>query len=139
VTLVARSTDRLAELARSLDDTGAEINTVEADASSPEDLRARAPEAKYPVQLEQCYAAAQWIQDQGAGAGFDVTRIAVAGDSAGGNMSTVLTLMAKQRGSVQFVHQSLYYPMTDANAEDSESLRRFKDGPYGSAEGLAWF
>jgi acetyl esterase len=99
----------------------------------------RAPEARYPVQLEQCHAAAQWIQDQGAGAGFDVTRIAVAGDSAGGNMSTVLTLMAKQRGSVQFVHQSLYYPMTDANAEDSESLRRFKDGPYGSAEGLAWF
>ena len=100
---------------------------------------ARAPEAKYPVQLEQCYAAAQWITEQGAGGGFDITRIAVAGDSAGGNMSTVLALMAKQRGSVQFVHQSLYYPMTDANAEESESLRRFKDGPYGSADGLAWF
>jgi acetyl esterase len=99
----------------------------------------RAPEAKYPVQIEQCYAAARWITEQGAGAGFDITRIAVAGDSAGGNMSTVLALMAKQRGSVQFVHQSLYYPMTDANAEGSESLRRFKDGPYGSAEGLAWF
>ena len=54
-------------------------------------------------------------------------------------MSTVLALMAKKRGGVQFVHQSLYYPMTDADAEDSESLRRFKDGPYGSAEGLAWF
>ena len=99
----------------------------------------RAPEARYPVQIEQCYAAAQWITEQGAGGGFDTTRIAVAGDSAGGNMSTVLALMAKQRGGVQFVHQSLYYPMTDANAEDSESLRRFKDGPYGSAEGLAWF
>ena len=99
----------------------------------------RAPEAKYPVQIEQCYAAAQWITGQGAGGGFDVTRIAVAGDSAGGNMSTVLALMAKQRGGVQFVHQSLYYPMTDANAEGSESLRRFKDGPYGSAEGLHWF
>ena len=99
----------------------------------------RAPEAKYPVQIEQFYAAAQWITRQGAGGGFDITRIAVAGDSAGGNMSTVLALMAKQRGSVQFVHQSLYYPMTDANAEDSESLRRFKDGPYGSVEGLAWF
>src|SRR5580692_6762279 len=99
----------------------------------------RAPEAKYPVQIEQCYAAARWITEQGAGGGFDTTRIAVAGDSAGGNMSTVLTLMAKQRGDVQFVHQSLYYPMTDANAEDSESLRKFKDGPYGSAEGLAWF
>jgi acetyl esterase len=99
----------------------------------------RAPEAKYPVQIEQCYAVAQWITEQGPGGGFDITRIAVAGDSAGGNMSTVLALMAKQRGSVQFVHQSLYYPMTDANAEDSESLRKFKDGPYGSADGLAWF
>jgi acetyl esterase len=98
-----------------------------------------APEARYPVQIEQCYAAAQWITKQGPGAGFDATRMAVAGDSAGGNMSTVLALMAKQRGDVQFVHQSLYYPMTDANAEDSGSLRIFKDGPYGSAEGLAWF
>jgi len=99
----------------------------------------RAPEAKYPVQIEQCYAAARWIMEQGAGSGFDTTRIAVAGDSAGGNMSTVLALMAKRRGDVRFVHQSLYYPMTDATAEDSESLRKFKDGPYGSAEGLAWF
>jgi acetyl esterase len=99
----------------------------------------RAPEAKYPAQIEQCYAAARWIIEQGAGGGFDATRIAVAGDSAGGNMSTVLALMAKRRGDVRFVHQSLYYPMTDANAEDSESLRTFKDGPYGSAEGLRWF
>jgi acetyl esterase len=99
----------------------------------------RAPEAKYPAQIEQCYAAAQWITGQGAGGGFDATRIAVAGDSAGGNMSTVLALMAKRRGDVRFVHQSLYYPITDANAEDSESLRAFKDGPYGSAEGLLWF
>ena len=94
---------------------------------------ARAPEAKYPTQIEQCYAAARWIVGQGAGGGFDPARIAVAGDSAGGNMATVLALMAKQRGDVRFVHQSLYYPMTDAGAEDSESLRKFKDGPYGSA------
>jgi acetyl esterase len=99
----------------------------------------RAPEARYPVQIEQCYAAARWITERGEGGGFDATRIAVAGDSAGGNMSTVLALMAKRRGDVQFVHQSLYYPMTDANAENSESLRKFKDGPYGSAEGLEWF
>ena len=99
----------------------------------------RAPEARYPVQLEQGYAAARWITEQGAGGGFDITRIAVAGDSAGGNLATVLTLMAKQRGSVRFVQQSLYYPMTDADAADSESLRRFKDGPYGSAEAMAWF
>ena len=97
----------------------------------------RAPEAKYPAQIEQCYAAARWIMEQGAGGGFDTTRIAAAGDSAGGNMSTVLALMAKRRGDVRFVHQSLYYPMTDANAEDSGSLRKFKDGPHGSAERTA--
>jgi acetyl esterase len=99
----------------------------------------RAPEARYPVQLEQCYAAARWITERGAGGGFDTSRIAVAGDSAGGNMATVLALMAKQRGDVRFVHQSLYYPMTDANAGDSGSVRQFRDGPYGSAEGLLWF
>jgi acetyl esterase len=99
----------------------------------------RAPEAKYPTQNEQSYATAQWIIQRGTGGGFDTTRIAVAGDSAGGNMATVLTIMAKQRGDVEFVHQSLFYPMTDANAKDSESLQKFKDGPYGSAEGLEWF
>jgi acetyl esterase len=98
-----------------------------------------APEAKYPVQIEQCYATAQWIKEQGAAGGFDTGRIAVAGDSAGGNMATVLTLMAKQRGDVHFVHQSLYYPMTDALAEETESMRTYKDGPYGSAAGAAWF
>jgi acetyl esterase len=98
-----------------------------------------APEAKYPVQIEQSYAVAQWILGRGEADGFDSTRVAVAGDSAGGNMATVLSIMAKQRGDAQFAHQSLYYPMTDANAEQSESMRQFKDGPYGSAEGLEWF
>jgi acetyl esterase len=98
-----------------------------------------APEAKYPVQLEQCYRTAQWIKEQGAAGGFDAARIAVAGDSAGGNMATVLPLLAKQRGDVEFLHQSLYYPMTDALAEETESMRMFKDGPYGSAAGAAWF
>jgi len=54
-------------------------------------------------------------------------------------MARVLAIMAKQRGDIKFVHQSLFYPMTDANAADSESLRKFKDGPCGSAEGLEWF
>jgi acetyl esterase len=98
-----------------------------------------APEARYPVQIEQCYATAQWIKGQGAAGGFDAGRIAVAGDSAGGNMATVLALMAKQRGDVHFVHQSLYYPMTDALAEETESMRTYRDGPYGSAAGAAWF
>ncbi len=98
-----------------------------------------APEAKYPVQIEQSYAIARWIRDRGEAHGFDATRLAVAGDSAGGNMATVLTIIAKQRADLQFVHQSLYYPMTDANPEDTERLCLFRDGPYGSAEGLELF
>jgi acetyl esterase len=98
-----------------------------------------APEAKFPIQIEQSYAVAHWIRERGEAEGFDSSRVAVAGDSAGGNMATVLPIMAKQRGDQQFVHQSLYYPMTDAKAEQSESMRLFKDGPYGSAEGLEWF
>jgi acetyl esterase/lipase len=101
---------------------------------------ARAPEAKYPVQIEQCYAVARWVGEHGASHGLDPSRIAVAGDSAGGNMATVLALMAKQRGDVRFVQQSMYYPMTDAlTSKETESYRRFKDGPYGSADGMNWF
>jgi acetyl esterase len=99
---------------------------------------ALAPEAKHPVQIEQAYGAAQWITHYGEREGLDSTRIAVAGDSAGGNMATVLTIMGKQRGDVRFVHQSLYYPMTDA-AMDSDSYQTFKDGPYVSASIMEWF
>src|SRR5215207_6280240 len=101
---------------------------------------ALAPEARYPVQIEQCYAVARWVTEQGESHGLDPSRIAVAGDSAGGNMATVLCMMAKQRGDVNFVQQSMYYPMTDAlTDEDSESYRLFKDGQYGTAETMEWF
>jgi acetyl esterase/lipase len=97
-----------------------------------------APEAQYPVQIEQCYAVARWVTEHGADHGLDATRIAVAGDSAGGNMATVLTLMAKQRGDVRFVQQSMYYPITDS-AGDTDSYQLFKDGPYGTAATMNWF
>jgi acetyl esterase/lipase len=97
-----------------------------------------APEAQYPVQIEQCYAVARWATEHGGDHGLDPARIAVAGDSAGGNMATVLTVMAKQRGDVRFVHQSMYYPMTDGGA-GTDSYRLFKDGPYGGPEMTAWF
>src|SRR6185503_2965681 len=99
-----------------------------------------APEARYPVQIEQCYAVARWVTAQADRHGLDRSRIAVAGDSAGGNMATVLCIMAKQRGDVSFVQQSMYYPMTDAlTNEDSGSYRLFKDGPYGDAKTMEWF
>ncbi|MEU2289062.1 alpha/beta hydrolase [Streptomyces sp. NPDC013178] len=98
----------------------------------------RSPEARYPVAIEQAYATAQWITKQGAGKGLDVSRMAVAGDSVGGNMTAALAIMAKQRGDVTFVHQSLYYPVTDA-AQDTDSYREFADGPFLTAKAMAWF
>ncbi|MFC8244744.1 alpha/beta hydrolase [Streptomyces chartreusis] len=98
----------------------------------------RSPEAKYPVAIEQAYATARWITTEGAGEGLDASRLAVAGDSVGGNMTAALTHMAKQRGDVAFVHQSLYYPVTDA-AQDTESYRTFAHGPHLTAKAMEWF
>ena len=98
----------------------------------------RSPEAQYPVAIEQAYATAQWIMRDGATEGLDASRLAVAGDSVGGNMTAALTILAKQRGDVTFVHQSLYYPVTDA-AQDTDSYREFADGPFLTAKAMAWF
>ena len=98
----------------------------------------RSPEAQYPVAIEQGYATAQWITKDGSTEGLDSTRLAVAGDSVGGNMTAALTLMAKKRGDVTFVHQSLYYPVTDAG-QDTDSYHEFADGPFLTAKGMAWF
>ncbi len=98
----------------------------------------RSPEARYPVAIEQCYSAAAWIARKGHEAGLDGLRIAVAGDSVGGNMAAALTLMAKERGDVRFVQQSMYYPVTDA-AMNTVSYTKFADGPYITAKTMEWF
>src|SRR3954470_19767496 len=98
----------------------------------------RSPEARYPVAIEQGYATAQWIVREGAANQLDPERIAVAGDSVGGNMTAALTLMAQERGDVRFVHQSMYYPVTDA-AMDTGSYERFAEGYFLSARMMAWF
>lgn len=98
----------------------------------------RSPEARYPVALEQGYAAASWLTKNGPELGIDTTRMAVAGDSVGGNMAAALAILAKQRGDVTFCHQSLYYPVTDA-ARDTESYRLFADGPFLLEKSMEWF
>ena len=65
------------------------------------------PEARYPTAIEQGYATAQWITRNGASKGLDASRMAVAGESVGGNMTAALALMAKERGDVTFVQQSI--------------------------------
>ena len=96
------------------------------------------PEARYPVAIEQGYATAQWITRDGASHGLDASRMAVAGESVGGNMTAALALMAKQRGDVTFVQQSMYYPVTDA-AMNTESYDQFASGYYLSRASMEWF
>ncbi|MBG7702539.1 alpha/beta hydrolase [Streptomyces sp. MC1] len=98
----------------------------------------RSPEVGYPVALEQSYAAAQWVVSNGADKNLDATRMAVCGDSVGGNMATALTLLAKERGDVRFVKQVLFYPVTDA-AFDTASYEEFAEGYFLSREGMKWF
>ncbi|MES4905855.1 MULTISPECIES: alpha/beta hydrolase [unclassified Streptomyces] len=98
----------------------------------------RSPEARYPVAIEQNYAVAQWVVREGASKGLDGTRLAVAGDSVGGNMTAALTLMAKERGDVPLVQQVLFYPVTDANF-DTGSYHQFATGYFLRRDGMQWF
>src|SRR3954464_5848525 len=96
------------------------------------------PEAKYPTAIEESYAVAAWVAQHGAEQDLDPTRIAVAGDSVGGNMSAALTLLAKQRGDVSFVQQVLFYPVTDANF-DTDSYHQFAEGYFLRRDAMEWF
>jgi acetyl esterase len=96
------------------------------------------PEAKYPTAIEECYAVAAWVAEQGAGYDLDPARIAVAGDGVGGNMSIALTLLAKARGGVAFRHQVLFYPVTDARF-DTGSYEEFATGYFLRRDAMQWF
>jgi len=109
--------------------TGAAVVFVEYD---------RSPEARYPVAIEQGYATARWIVREGAAQGLDPDRMAIAGDSVGGGMTAAIALMAQERGDVHFVHQSMYYPVTDA-AMDTGSYAQFAEGYFLTAKAMAWF
>ena len=98
----------------------------------------RSPEARYPVALEQCYTVAQWVTNSGTGQGLDPQRVAVVGDSVGGNMAAALTLLAKERGDVTFVQQVLFYPVTNA-ALDTGSYEQFAEGYFLTRAGMHWY
>src|SRR2546422_3048520 len=96
------------------------------------------PEARYPTALEECYMAAQWVSRRGQEYGLDAERLAVAGDSAGGNMATVITLLSRDRGGLDIRLQLLFYPVTDA-AYDTASYHRFAEGYHLRRDAMMWF
>jgi acetyl esterase len=99
---------------------------------------ALSPEARYPVAIEQNYATARWITAHGAEHGLDASRLAVAGDSVGGNMAAALTLQAKERGDVTVSAQVLFYPVTDASF-DTPSYHQFATGYFLRRDAMQWF
>ena len=96
------------------------------------------PEVRYPSAIEESWTVARWVVTEGANYGLDPQRIAVAGDSVGGNMSAALTLLAKDRGGVQFSAQVLLYPVTDA-AFDTNSYNEFAEGYFLRRDAMQWF
>jgi acetyl esterase len=98
----------------------------------------RAPEHRYPVAIEQAYAAICYVAENSESLQVDANRLAVAGDSAGGNLATVACLMASQRPDPRISGQLLFYPVTSADFE-SESFKQFENGPWLTKAGIQWF
>lgn len=98
----------------------------------------RAPEHRFPTQIEQNYAVGQWVMEHGAEHGLDTSRIAVTGESVGGDMSAVFALMNKDRGGIDLKAQVLLYPVTNADF-DTPSYLQFAEGYYLTRDGMKWF
>ena len=97
-----------------------------------------APEHRYPAAAEDCYAATRWVADHAAELGGDPARVAVAGDSAGGNLAAVVSLMAKARGGPSLAYQLLIYPVTNHDLS-TPSYEQNADGYVLTRDSMIWF
>jgi acetyl esterase len=98
----------------------------------------RSPEARYPVAVEQAYAATAYVAAHGAELGVDPTRLAVVGDDVGATMATVVALLAKERRGPRIDLQVLLCPVTDARF-DTASYEAFAECPWHGREAMRWF
>lgn len=96
------------------------------------------PEAKYGVAIDQAYAATKWVAEHGKELAIDGNRLAVAGNSVGGNMATVVALMAKAKGGPKLRAEILFWPVTDANFETA-SYKEFAEGHFLTRNMMKWF
>jgi acetyl esterase len=96
------------------------------------------PEVKYPTAIEECYSVVKWVAECGREHGLDPERIAVAGDSVGGNMTAAVTLLSKERGGPVIQLQLLFYPVTDASF-DTASYHHFAVGYHLRRDAMLWF
>jgi acetyl esterase len=90
-----------------------------------------APENKFPAGVEDCYAALEWVAENAAAIGIDATQIALTGDSAGGNLTVVMSLLARARNGPDIAFQIPVYPCVDCReSADYSSRKKFGKGEY---------
>ena len=97
-----------------------------------------APEHKYPVAAEDAFAATRWVAREASRLGVDGRRLAVGGDSAGGNLAAAVTLMARERGGPELALQVLVYPVTE-HGFDTASYKELAEGYLLTREAMKWF
>lgn len=97
-----------------------------------------APEHRFPAALEDCYAAATWVAERGAALGVDAARVAVGGDSAGGNLAAVVAQRARERGAPRLAAQLLVYPVTN-NDFDTVSYKENAEAYMLTRSMMHWF
>ena len=98
----------------------------------------RSPENRYPVAVEESYAVLKYVAEHSQEFGADAKRIAIAGDSVGGNMTAVVALLAKERNGPRVKAQLLFYPVTDASMSTG-SYKEFAEGPWLTKKAMEWF
>jgi|SRR5580658_4978259 acetyl esterase len=97
-----------------------------------------APENKFPAAVHDCYSGIAWVAEHADELGVDATRLAVGGDSSGGNLAAAVTLLARERGGPALRHQLLVYPNTDA-AAGTDSMREITDQHFFNANAIKWY
>jgi len=97
-----------------------------------------APEHVFPAAVDDCYAVTKWIAEHGSELGVDGSRLAVAGDSAGGNLAAVTSILARDRGGPTIAFQLLIYPVIDGTM-GFPSYKENAEGYLLSADDMAWF
>ena len=98
-----------------------------------------APEHKFPAAADDCYAATQWVMNSASLINGDADRVAVGGDSAGGNLAAVVALMARDRGGRAPTFQLLIYPATDYYLPGTSSYQHNADGYFLTKDDMKWF
>ena len=98
-----------------------------------------APEDPFPAGAEDCYAATVWVAEHASELGVDASRLAVAGDSAGGNLAAVVSQMARDRSGPELRFQALVYPCCDMEPSRWPSMKENENGPFLTKEMMEWF